>query len=306
MYLRVSVTDRCNLRCTYCLPEDARFALSRAAPAELDQLMAAVVAAAGVRKIRITGGEPTLAPTLIQHVQAAAWLVPTVGLTTNGLLLENLLPELIGAGLNRLNISLDAAEAQGFLRATRRDRFPAVVAGLRAAKRAGMTPLKINAVATVDTDPVALVRFALAEGVHLRFIELMDIGEAHATWGERHVPAAVLQGRLADAGIHLSEAPERDDPTSRVWTMAGADPAVTTVGFITTVSEPFCATCDRLRLTSQGRLHTCLFDAQGTDLLTPLRAGDLAGLAATIRRAVASKAPPPTFQRVAVMAGIGG
>ena len=306
MYLRVSITDRCNLRCTYCLPEDARFAPSRATADELDRLMAAVVAAAGVTKIRLTGGEPTLAPGLVQHLKTAAWLVPTVGLTTNGVLLEGMVAELVAAGLSRLNISLDAADAEGFRRATRRDRFAQVVAGIRAAKRAGLTPLKVNAVATVDTDAPALVRFAIEEGVHLRFIELMDIGEAHSTWAERHVASAVLQERLFAAGYSLIETPERDDPTSRVWTVAGVDPAVTSLGFITTVSDPFCATCDRLRLSSQGRLHTCLFDEVGTDLLTPLRAGDLTGLDQAIRHAVATKAPPAQFQRTAVMAAIGG
>ena len=214
--------------------------------------------------------------------------------------------ELVAAGLSRLNISLDAADAEGFRRATRRDRFAQVVAGIRAAKRAGLTPLKVNAVATVDTDAPALVRFAIEEGVHLRFIELMDIGEAHSTWAERHVASAVLQERLFAAGYSLIETPERDDPTSRVWTVAGVDPAVTSLGFITTVSDPFCATCDRLRLSSQGRLHTCLFDEAGTDLLTPLRAGDLTGLDQAVRHAVATKAPPAQFQRTAVMAAIGG
>ncbi len=306
MYLRVSITDRCNLRCTYCLAEDARFAPSRATVEELDRLMAAVVAAAGVTKIRLTGGEPTLAPGLVQHLRTAAWLVPTVGLTTNGVLLEGLVGDLVAAGLSRLNVSLDAADAEGFRRATRRDRFAAVVAGIRAAKRTGLSPLKVNAVATIDTDAPALVRFAIEEGVHLRFIELMDIGEAHATWAERHVPSAVLQEQLFAAGFSLTETPERDDPTSRVWTIAGIDPAVTSLGFITTVSDPFCATCDRLRLSSQGRLFTCLFDEVGTDLLTPLRLGDLTGLDQAIRQAVATKAPPATFQRTAVMAAIGG
>lgn len=306
MYLRVSVTDRCNLRCTYCLPEDARFAPSRATADELDRLMAAVCASVSVTKIRLTGGEPTLCPTLAQHIRTAAWLVPTVGLTTNGVVLERLLPELSEAGLNRLNISLDAADAEGFRRATRHDRFAAVMASIRAAKRLGFVPLKINAVATVDTDPAALARLAIAEGVHLRFIELMDIGEAHAGWAGRHVPSAALRASLAAAGLELREEPQRDEPTSRVWTIGGVDPARTTLGFITTVSDPFCANCDRIRLSCRGRLHTCLFDERGTDLLAPLRAGDLAGLDAAIRRAVAAKAPPAHFRREGVMAGIGG
>ncbi|MCK6487755.1 MAG: radical SAM protein [Planctomycetes bacterium] len=306
MYLRVSVTDRCNLRCTYCLPERARFAPDPAAPDEIDRLMAAVCAAAGVRKIRITGGEPTLAPALLQHIRTAAWLVPTVGMTSNGVLLAGMAGELRAAGLGRLNISLDAADAAGFRRATRRDRFAQVVEGIRAARAAGFAPLKLNAVATTDTDAPALARFAIAEGVHLRFIELMDIGEAHTGWAGRHVASAALRDRLAAAGLALREEPERDEPTSRVWTIPGVDPARTTLGFITTVSDPFCATCDRIRLSSRGRLHTCLFDERGTDLLAPLRAGDLAGLDAAIRRAVAAKAPPAHFRREGVMAGIGG
>jgi cyclic pyranopterin phosphate synthase len=306
MYLRVSVTDRCNLRCTYCLPEDARFAPSRATPDELDRLMAAICASVPVTKIRLTGGEPTLCPSLTQHIRTAAWLVPTVGLTTNGVVLERLLPELREAGLNRLNISLDAADPEGFRRATRHDRFAAVLGSLRAAKRAGFTPLKINAVATVDTDPAALARLAIDDGVHLRFIELMDIGVAHADWADRHIPASALRVRLERAGIAIAEMPDRDEPTSRVWTVNGVDPAATTLGFITTVTSPFCATCDRIRLTSQGRLHTCLFDERGVDLLPLLRANDLVGLDAAIRQAVGAKAPPPRFQRSGIMAGIGG
>jgi cyclic pyranopterin phosphate synthase len=306
MYLRVSVTDRCNLRCTYCLPEDARFAPSRATADELDRLMAAVCASVSVTKIRLTGGEPTLCPTLTRHIRAAAWLVPTVGLTTNGVVLERLLPELREAGLNRLNISLDAADAEGFRRVTRHDRFASVLGSIRAAKSHGFVPLKLNAVATVDTDPEALARLAIAEGVHLRFIELMDIGVAHGDWCSRHIPAITLRKRIEQAGLAITESPDRNEPTSRVWTVNGIDPAATTLGFITTVTSPFCTTCDRIRLTSQGRLHTCLFDERGVELLTLLRDGDLVGLDAVIRQAIAAKAPPPRFQRSGIMAGIGG
>jgi cyclic pyranopterin phosphate synthase len=305
MYLRVSLTDRCNLRCTYCLPEAASFAATRIAPGEIQQLMAAVVAAGQVTKIRLTGGEPTLCPELVEHVRAARWLVPTVAMTSNGVLLRPLLPALKEAGLSRLNISLDAADPAGFAAATRRDRFPAVLGAIRAARDLGFAPLKLNAVATVDSDAAALVRLAVAERVHLRFIELMDIGEAHAGWAERQVSTATLLDRLAQAGLRLTPDLGRDEPTSRVHVLAGVDPELTTVGFITTVSDPFCATCDRIRLTSQGRLHTCLFDEVGTDLLAPLRRGALDELDAVIRRAIAAKAPAGTH-RHAVMAGIGG
>lgn len=305
MYLRVSLTDRCNLRCTYCLDEDVHFAPERLASSELQRLIAAVTAAAGVHKIRLTGGEPTLNPDLPAFVRAARWLVPTVGLTTNGVLLEPLLPELREAGLTKLNISLDAADAEGFARFTRRDRFAAVLSAMRAARRLGFAPLKINAVATTETDAPALVRFALAEGVHLRFIELMDIGVVHGRWEQRYRSSASLIEAITSAGITLSAEPERDDPTSRVHTISGIDPATSTVGFITTVSDPFCATCDRIRLTSLGRLHTCLFDNVGTDLVGFLRREDEAGLFAAIRAAVAAKVPAGN-QREGVMASIGG
>ncbi len=305
-YLRVSVTEACNLRCSYCLPERSAFRPAAATPDELDRLIGAICAAVPVAKIRLTGGEPTLSPRLAGHVRAAAWLVPTVGLTSNGVLLADQLPELQAAGLRLVNISLDAADAAGYLRSTRRDRFAATLRAIRTAVALGFAPVKINAVATSDTDAAALVRFAVDEGVHLRFIELMDIGEAHADWSQRHVPAARLQEAIAAAGIALREEPDRDEPTSRVWTVAGADPQRSTVGFITTVSQPFCDTCNRIRLSSHGRLHTCLFDERGTDLLPWLRAGDLDGLATAVRTAVAAKAPPPHFVRQGVMAGIGG
>jgi cyclic pyranopterin phosphate synthase len=306
MYLRVSITDRCNLRCVYCLPEDARFATSRASASELDALMGLVSGAVGVRKIRITGGEPTLCDDLVAHVRRARALVGVVGMTTNGVLLEPLLPALAEAGLNRINISLDALDAAGFRRFARRDGLDKVLRAIRAARRLGFDPVKINAVAMPATDYAALVRFAAWEGVHLRFIELMAIGEARPFQAAAYVPAEEMRRRIAAAGITLDERPDRDEPTSRVWAVPGTDVRESSVGFITTVSAPFCATCDRLRLSSQGRLHTCLMDDHGHDLLTPLRQGDHAGVIAATRAAVAGKRPPARFERIGVMAAIGG
>jgi cyclic pyranopterin phosphate synthase len=305
-YLRVSVTEACNLRCTYCLDEQARFRPGVASADELERLMGAIAAAVPVRKIRLTGGEPTLSPHLARHVAAAAWLVEEVGLTSNGVLLAPQLPALQSAGLARVNISLDAADAAGYQRFARRDGFAATVTAIRRARDLGFTPLKINAVATTATDAPALLRFALAEGVHLRFIELMAIGVARADWQDQHVPSAQLQESLALAGFRLRPTPERDEPTSRVWIIDGHDPEQVSVGFITTVTDPFCATCDRLRLSCHGRLHTCLFDETGVDLLSLLRAGDDSTVLAAIRQRVAAKAPPRSFTRAGVMAGIGG
>jgi cyclic pyranopterin phosphate synthase len=306
MYLRLSITDRCNLRCVYCLAEDARFQARRLARSELRQLMHQVADAAGVTKIRITGGEPTLCDDLVPIVRDARGLAATVGLTTNGMLLEPLLPALQDVGLERLNISLDAVDAAGFQRFARRSGLERVVSAIRAAHRLGFAPIKINAVARQDSDVAALVRFAAWEGVHLRFIELMAIGEARASHAEHVITADAIRARLAAAGIHLRACPERDDPTARVWAVAGQDPAVSSVGFITTMSQPFCATCDRLRLTSQGRLFTCLMDNAGVDLLPFLRRGDAPGLRTAVRRAVAGKRPPELMQRYDTMAAIGG
>jgi len=306
MYLRVSLTDRCNLRCVYCLPEHVQFATTRATSGELRRLMALVWAAAKVRKIRLTGGEPTLCDDLPEFVAHARSLVDVVGLTTNGVLLEPMLPQLQAAGLNRLNISLDALDGEGFRRFARRDGLDRVVSSIRAARRYGFAPLKINAVALNDTNYAALVRFAAWEGVHVRFIELMAIGEAKPFQARAYVPADEMRRRLFTAGISLSERTDRDEPTARVWSIDDHDVGECSVGFITTVSQPFCATCDRLRLSSQGRLFTCLMDNTGHDLLTPLRAGDEEAVKAIVVAAVEGKRPPATFVRHENMASIGG
>ncbi|MHC5067884.1 MAG: GTP 3',8-cyclase MoaA [Planctomycetota bacterium] len=306
MYLRVSLTDRCNLRCRYCLPAHPRFAPERASGEEIRALTRLICAEIGVDKIRLTGGEPSLVADLVEHVQHAATLTNgNVGLTSNGVHLEPLLNDLREAGLTKLNISLDAADAASFERITRRDEFSKVLSTIRAAKALGYAPLKINAVALPETDAAALLALAIAEGVHLRFIELMDIGDL-LDHRRHYVDADQLRQQLFEAGYSLFEDADRDEPTSRVWTVAGVDPRHCSLGFITTSSAPFCATCDRLRLTSQGTLFNCLFDQRGVDLLEPLRAGDDGEARRRIRAHVSAKAAPAHFVRRQVMAGIGG
>jgi GTP 3',8-cyclase len=306
MYLRVSLTDRCNLRCVYCLPENAQFAPARATSAELRRLTALIWATANVKKIRLTGGEPTLCDDLAEFVAHARSLVDVVGMTTNGILLEPLLPALRAAGLNRINISLDALDAAAFRRFSRRDGLEKVISSIRAAKKYGFAPVKVNAVAMADTDYASLVQFAAYEGIHLRFIELMAIGEARSFQPQAYVNADAMRERIFAAGISLSERRDRDEPTARVWSINHHDISDCSVGFITTVSQPFCATCDRLRLSSQGRLFTCLMDNHGHDLLSPLRAGDETSVKSIIQHAVANKKPPASFVRYDNMASIGG
>lgn len=306
VYLRVSITNRCNLRCTYCLPENARFAQLDASVPELCELMSLVAAAVPVHKLRITGGEPTLEPRLVELTRHAASLTPQVALTSNGTRLAPHLPALREAGLQRLNISLDAADALGFERAARRPGFEAVLAAIRAARELGFQPLKVNCVATRATDVGAMLALAVQERFHLRFIELMQIGEAAARWQQEYVSSAELRARLAAQGSELQQRTDLDEPTSRVWTIPGVAATVSTVGFITTVSAPFCASCDRLRLTREGRLYSCLFDPSGVDVLGALRAGGPTAAIALIRSHVEAKAPPKTFRRLPVMASIGG
>jgi len=306
MYLRVSVTDRCNLRCVYCLPANAGFEPNSVTTRELQRLVTLVGQAVAIHKIRLTGGEPTLNDDLVDHLHHAKSIAPLVGLTTNGVLLEALLPALRAGGLDRLNISLDALDSEGFRRAARRDGLDRVLAAIRAAKRLGFAPLKINAVALPDTDYAALARFAAFEGVHVRFIELMAIGEARPWQASAYVSADEMRRRIFAAGISLHERSERDEATARVWAIDDHDPAECSLGFITTVSAPFCATCDRLRLSSRGFLHTCLMDDAGHDLISDLRRGDEAAVIATVRRAVAAKRPPAVFVRHGTMASIGG
>lgn len=306
MYLRVSVTDRCNLRCTYCLPEHARFAPERAFASELQQLMSLICDAVPVSKIRLTGGEPTLCPDLVDHVRHAHALVPTVGLTTNGVLLEPLLQPLRAAGLQRLNISLDTLQPATFLATARRDGLPQILSAIAAARRCGFTPLKINTVALPDTDYADLVRFAAFEGLHLRFIELMAIGEARSWQPQALVSATTMRARIFDAGTSLHERTDCDDPTARVYAIDDIDPRHASVGFITTVSQPFCATCDRIRVSSQGKLYTCLMDDTGVDLLTLLREQSADAVRSAVHLAVTNKRPPARQERATVMAEIGG
>lgn len=306
MYLRVSLTDRCNLRCTYCLPEGARFAPEAATSQEMYRLTRLAVEEAGVQKIRLTGGEPTLVDDLVDHVRQAAELVPTVGMTSNGILLQPLLPALREAGLQRMNISLDGLIQDDFYAVTRRNGLPRVLASIRSAVDLGFDKVKVNVVAQRHTRFADFVRYAAFEGVHLRFIELMAIGEAQRFRNAAYISAEEIRQQLFDDGISLEPASEHDEPTARVWQLPGQDPRQHSVGFITTTSQPFCSTCDRLRLTSQGSFHTCLFDERGVDLLEPLRRGDETEVRRRIAAAVAAKAPPVHFIRSGPMASIGG
>ena len=300
--LRISLTDLCSLRCTYCMPAEGLDWIAKAQRLSDDEFvrLAQVFVGLGVRSIRLTGGEPLVHPTLVDVVGRLAQLDPRpeLSLTTNGVSLDRSAADLVAAGLDRVNISVDTLDPAHFAALTRRDRLPEVLAGVAAAAAAGLAPLKINAVLMRDQnlhEAPALLGWALRSGYQLRFIEHMPLDADHIWSRTSMVTAAEILELLAQDFVlvpsgHVGHAPAEDfdvldGPGRERW---AATPG--RVGVIASVTRPFCRDCDRLRLTADGQLRTCLFAQQETDLRGPLRAGASdAELAEIIRLAVAGK-----------------
>jgi len=299
--LRVSVTDVCNLRCTYCLPESGISWLPKDERLDDDETvrLVEVLAGLGVRTVRVTGGEPLARahlPALIERLDAVDG-IEEISMTTNGVLLARHADALVAAGVRRFNVSIDSVDQRRFAELTRRDRLPAVLEGIAAldrhrgpdaAGRPGVV-VKLNAVALkgiTEHECVDLVAFARERRLQLRFIEVMPL-DADGAWTEDHV----LTGEEVRALIHerwpvdaLERAPSS---TARVFRFRDGGGEV---GFVSSVTESFCGDCDRLRLTADGQLRTCLFSHDETDLRGALRAGASDDeLVAMIRRAVAGK-----------------
>jgi cyclic pyranopterin phosphate synthase len=275
--LRLSVTDRCNLRCHYCMPEDEYAWLPREDLLTFEELadLTDIFGAIGVRRIRITGGEPLLRrdlPSLVARLAGRPW-VEDFALTTNGVLLAPAAADLRRAGLHRLTVSLDTLRRDRFQRLARVDALPQVLAGLGAARRAGFGPMKLDAVITRgdnDDELVDLIEFSRDLGAEVRFIEYMDVGGATAWRPDAVVSRAEILQRLA----------ERYGPIAALDGAGSSAPAVRfrlpdglVFGIIASTTQPFCATCDRARLTSDGVLLLCLYARHGLDLRRPLRAG---------------------------------
>lgn len=291
--LRISVTDRCNLRCTYCMPEDVTF-LDRGALLTFEEIahFVRVAAPLGVNKLRLTGGEPLMRKDLHKLVRLLAPIdgIADIGLTTNGLLLKQHAAELRAAGLTRVNVSLDTLDPGRFRELTRRDGVEKVVEGLLAAKAVGFASIKVNAVAIrglIEHDAAALATFCRDHGFELRFIEYMPIG-AEAWEREKCFLAHELLDLLEREVAPLAPAAGYD-PHAPAMEFAYAD-GRGHVGIIASVSRPFCRSCNRIRLTADGKLRNCLFALDEVDVKPLLRqAGKDEALAATIRRNVASK-----------------
>jgi cyclic pyranopterin phosphate synthase len=316
--LRVSVTDRCNLRCTYCMPAEGLDWLpgdNLLSPEELTRLLRLAVTRLGITSIRFTGGEPLLYRGLEDVVAATAALRPRpeIALTTNGIGLASRARGLADAGLNRVNISLDTVDPAHFAAITRRNRIGDVLDGLAAAAAAGLGPVKVNAVLDPVTgldDVVELLRFCLRFGYQLRIIEQMPLDAGHQWTREAAVSAGDIESALRrEFDLSADPAPRGSAP-ARLWLVDGG-PA--TVGIIASVSDAFCSACDRTRLTADGQIRNCLFSTEETDLRLLMRGGaDDAKLEAAWRGAMWRKAAghginePGFVQPQRPMSAIGG
>ncbi|AFM19129.1 molybdenum cofactor biosynthesis protein A [Mycolicibacterium chubuense NBB4] len=319
--LRVSLTDLCNLRCTYCMPAEGLDWLQgeqKLRPAELNRLISIAVTRLGITSVRFTGGEPLVVPHLEEVIAATAVLRPRpeITLTTNGVGLARRAAGLKAAGLDRINVSLDTVDAARFAAITRRDRLADVVDGLQAAQAAGLDPVKVNAVLDPVTgldDAVALLRFCLRHGYQLRIIEQMPLDAGHAWERDRAVRADDI---LAELRRHFTLNPDpapRGSAPAELWQVDDGTGATGRVGIIASVSHAFCAACDRSRLTADGQVRNCLFAREETDLRALLRSGaDDAALEAAWRAAMWAKAAghginePDFVQPDRPMSAIGG
>ena len=288
--LRLSITDRCNLRCTYCMPAQGLQWLPTPdllTTAELTRLGRLAVERLGVERIRLTGGEPLLRRDLEEVIASLATLrttsggKPDIALTTNGLGLEKRAVALRKAGLGRVNVSIDSLDPQDYAAITRRDRLTDVLAGIAGAQEAGLDPIKVNAVvmpATVEERAPRLLAECLRRGWQLRFIEHMPLGPRETWRSQDVVGAQQVLATLRRAGFTLTKAGRPDRRPAALWRVAagthgGQEHPAGSVGIIASVTAPFCSDCDRTRITADGRLMTCLFSSTETDLRGPMRAG---------------------------------
>jgi GTP 3',8-cyclase len=315
--LRVSVTDRCNFRCQYCMPAEGLPWLERAEVLSFEEIerVVAVMAQMGVTDVRLTGGEPLVRRELPRLVGMLARVpgVEDLSLTTNAYLLERDADALVEAGITRVNVSIDSLQKDRFFQLTRRDSLPQVMRGLEAiARHERVWPIKVNAVALrgfTEEEAIPFAEFARSTSFQVRFIEFMPLDADHA-WSLDQVLTGDELREIIDAVYPLEEEPREPHSTARVFRFADGTGEI---GFINPVSEPFCADCNRIRLTADGKLRTCLFSMHETDLREQLRSGASdAELESAIRDAVWRKelkhrvGEPGFRQPPRTMSAIGG
>jgi len=288
-YLRISVTDRCNLRCVYCMPPEGVPLLPRSDIFRYEEIQAIARAAAalGITKVRLTGGEPLVRAQLTRLVSMLSQIegIDDISLTTNGLLLRRYAAALKQAGLKRVNVSLDTLKRERFQRITGSDRLSDVLAGMEEARRAGLTPVKVNMVVmrgVNDDEILDFARLTMDQGWHVRFIEPMPFAASL-----EFIPISEIRERLLSLG---ALEPYPFSPGNGPAKYFRFPKALGTIGFIGSISEHFCFNCNRLRLTADGQLHPCLLSDEEVDLRQPLRQGASSEeLSQLIRQAVAAK-----------------
>ena len=282
-YLRISVTDRCNLRCTYCMPPQGIPWIPMGEILTYEEIVRVVETAAqmGIHQVRLTGGEPLVRKGLPDLVRGLAGIpgIEEISLTSNGILLDKLAQPLSAAGLKRVNISLDTLQADKYRRITRGGEIARVWQGIAAAEEAGLMPLKINTVVVNgvnDDEILSLARLSYDHPWHIRFIELMPMTDP-TVWDalfppqrDRYIPVQEIVRRLESLGLAPAESPQGNGP-AKTFKIPGARG---TVGFIAPLGEHFCASCNRLRLTADGKLRPCLFSDLEVDVKAPLRRGE--------------------------------
>jgi cyclic pyranopterin phosphate synthase len=318
-YLRISVTDRCNYGCTYCIPDGGVAHASRPDLLSFEETAALVrvFVGLGVRRVRLTGGEPTVRrdlPTLVRLLRALPGL-DDIALSTNGHLLPELAAPLRAAGVDRLNVSLDSLDAERFQRITRRGELARVVAGIEAARATGFASIKLNTVAIRgfnDDELAGIAAWAWQRGLVPRFIEQMPMASGLATVPGALLPAAEIRTRVAagSSGVRVVDddgGAARGAGPARYFRLVSddgdaVDGAPRRFGIISPMTEHFCDTCNRLRLSTTGALHTCLAYDDAVDLREPLHKGGPEAVARTIRQALAGKRAGHTFDVI----GIGG
>jgi len=293
--LRISVTDRCNIRCFYCMPAENVQFMDKAELLTFEELerFVRVAVPLGLRQIRLTGGEPLVRRNLHVLVKKLAGIagIEDIGLTTNGILLAEQAQELYDAGLRRINISLDALDPQKFEKITRRQGYEKVIAGIQAAQAVGFNPVKVNAVAVrglTEEEIVPFGHFARKTGVEIRFIEFMPLDADNAWEREKVLFAHEIVETLERDIMPLVPRPGQD-PHAPASEFVFAD-GVGKIGFIASVSQPFCMSCDRFRITADGKLRNCLFSLDETDVKAMLRTGvPDSEIAQAIRDSIAAK-----------------
>ena len=288
-YLRISVTDRCNLRCIYCMPEEGVKSMDPDAILRGHEIVAIarIAAECGVKHIRLTGGEPLVRKGMVANVRDIAAIpgIEDISLTTNGVLLPKYAKALKEAGLNRVNISLDTLDPDKFTFVTRVGKLQTTLDGIEAAFEAGLEPVKVNAVAvrSLDQDFLQFAKMTIDRPLHMRFIEYMPVGESAGVdgtgWGKEDVVSCeemrqIINERAAAEGLPALVPADDDKPTgwgpARYWKFPGAQG---TVGFISPMSNHFCSECNRVRLSADGKMRTCLFSDDELDIMTALREG---------------------------------